>query len=158
MYISSGDLRCIIPSFSTPQFLTDISTKWLSDLKSGFCKSQFYMNRKQCCWSDPNQGIDGDNCLNWVSYGDSETGLWCLCSNLYSFSSLRYHMYSLDFRNFSQGFFSCYSMNPVVLKLWLVYPRNKQSNGNLGIFRHVFGFDYSNEKTSITCISRNLIT
>ena len=24
---------------------TDISTKWLSDLKSGFCKTQFYMNK-----------------------------------------------------------------------------------------------------------------
>ena len=64
----------------------DISTKWLSDLKSGFCKTQFYMNKeqfsigqfkglisgqfntpfwlvdirklkkKQCCWSDINQG------------------------------------------------------------------------------------------------------
>lgn len=66
--------------------IKDISTKWLSDLKSGFCKTQFYMNKerfsigqlkgliigqfsnlfwlvdfrklkkKQCCWSDINQG------------------------------------------------------------------------------------------------------
>ena len=25
----------------------DISTKWLSDLKSGFCKTQFYMNKER---------------------------------------------------------------------------------------------------------------
>ena len=50
------------------------------------------MNRKQCCWSDPNQGIDGDNCLSWVSYGDSETVLgqfalfimYCLFGTLFA--------------------------------------------------------------------------
>ena len=36
----------------------DIVSDWLGDLKEGFCKPTFYLNRGFCCW-----GISGRNPL-----------------------------------------------------------------------------------------------
>jgi chloride channel 3/4/5 len=43
--------------FSCPGFsigiltaIIGISTQWLSDIKLGYCSTQFYLNKKFCCW------------------------------------------------------------------------------------------------------------
>src|SRR5271167_856740 len=41
----------------------DIVTDWLGDLKEGFCRPTFYLNRGFCCWgisgTTPTPGIQG---------------------------------------------------------------------------------------------------
>ncbi|CAG8540609.1 15699_t:CDS:10, partial [Gigaspora rosea] len=42
-----------------------ITTEWLNDIKEGYCKTGFYLNRKNCCW-----GYDDDreSCVEWVRW------------------------------------------------------------------------------------------
>ena len=45
----------------------DISTKWLSDLKSGFCRSDYLLNRTFCCWDY----LDKEACSNWIPWNQA---------------------------------------------------------------------------------------
>ncbi|CAG8728961.1 15483_t:CDS:10, partial [Dentiscutata erythropus] len=42
----------------------DITTEWLSDIREGYCKTGFYLNRKNCCWGYDNR----DSCVEWVRW------------------------------------------------------------------------------------------
>ncbi|KAJ5933186.1 hypothetical protein N7516_007675 [Penicillium verrucosum] len=50
----------------------DITTDWLGDLKSGYCKNgsgggKFYLNKSFCCW-----GLDDHSkCLDWTPWGNA---------------------------------------------------------------------------------------
>ncbi|KAF3912282.1 hypothetical protein AA313_de0203481 [Arthrobotrys entomopaga] len=41
-----------------------IVTEWLSDIKTGYCKTGFYLNEKFCCWGE-NEG-----CPNWKPWSN----------------------------------------------------------------------------------------
>jgi chloride channel 3/4/5 len=70
----------------------DIATRWLSDLKSGYCRGHLYLNQEQCCWSDNDHGIDEDNCTAWHDYGNPNTYgghvllfiMYCLMGTLFA--------------------------------------------------------------------------
>lgn len=52
----------------------NVITAWLASMRTGYCKSNFYLNERYCCW-----GLDDDHCGNW--------------SNWLSFSALNYLMF-----------------------------------------------------------------
>lgn len=31
--------------------VVDIGSGWASNIKTGFCKPKFWLNREQCCWN-----------------------------------------------------------------------------------------------------------
>ncbi|KAG4305745.1 hypothetical protein PORY_000655 [Pneumocystis oryctolagi] len=45
----------------------DIVSGWLSDIKNGYCRSGFYLNRNFCCWISENAE---QTCYDWVSWED----------------------------------------------------------------------------------------
>ncbi|EFE44888.1 hypothetical protein TRV_00329 [Trichophyton verrucosum HKI 0517] len=50
----------------------DITSRWLADIKVGYCKSgveggKFYLNRSFCCWGYD----DPANCKHWISWHDA---------------------------------------------------------------------------------------
>ncbi|CCJ29114.1 unnamed protein product [Pneumocystis jirovecii] len=50
----------------------DIVSGWLSDIREGYCKSGFYLNRNFCCWvpqEDKNKWKK--TCHDWVSWKDA---------------------------------------------------------------------------------------
>ncbi|KTW29237.1 hypothetical protein T552_01192 [Pneumocystis carinii B80] len=44
----------------------DIVSGWLSDIREGYCKSGFYLNRVFCCWIPD----DEKTCSDWILWGD----------------------------------------------------------------------------------------
>ncbi|KAI0243796.1 glycerol ethanol, ferric requiring protein, partial [Massospora cicadina] len=55
----------------------DITSTWLSDLKFGVCRSDWYLNRKFCCWVEaedqrgsqpPPSHLKVGACTNWISW------------------------------------------------------------------------------------------
>lgn len=42
----------------------NIVTEYLSNLRTGYCSSHFYLNRNFCCWGELNES----QCSNWVEY------------------------------------------------------------------------------------------
>ncbi|KAJ3359921.1 hypothetical protein GGF32_008939 [Allomyces javanicus] len=43
--------------------------EWLADLKVGYCRDYWYLNRKFCCWMQEEEA-----CSTWVLWGDVVTG------------------------------------------------------------------------------------
>ncbi|KAJ1869782.1 Structural maintenance of chromosomes protein 3 [Coemansia sp. RSA 990] len=41
-----------------------VSSQWLIDMKSGFCRTGFYLNRRFCCWNADNV------CLDWMTWSE----------------------------------------------------------------------------------------
>lgn len=41
----------------------NVITAWLASLRTGYCKSNFYLSERYCCW-----GQDEDDCQNWTSW------------------------------------------------------------------------------------------
>lgn len=41
----------------------NVITSWLASLRTGYCKSNFYLSERNCCW-----GLDGEKCDNWTSW------------------------------------------------------------------------------------------
>ncbi|KAJ2845378.1 hypothetical protein IWW36_004803, partial [Coemansia brasiliensis] len=41
-----------------------VSSQWLIDIKGGFCRTGFYLNRRFCCWNADNV------CLDWVTWSE----------------------------------------------------------------------------------------
>ncbi|KAG5439908.1 hypothetical protein PCANB_000190 [Pneumocystis canis] len=48
----------------------DIVSGWLSDIREGYCRSGFYLNRDFCCWSP--EKVE-ETCNDWVLWGDAFT-------------------------------------------------------------------------------------
>lgn len=42
-----------------------ITADWLNDLRSGYCKTNWYLNRRFCCWEEK-EGQDCDYWHNWA--------------------------------------------------------------------------------------------
>jgi chloride channel 3/4/5 len=49
----------------------DISTKWLSDLKQGYCTTNIALNRNFCCWNY----VVKDECMEWVPWSWALAGV-----------------------------------------------------------------------------------
>ncbi|KAH8926900.1 hypothetical protein BT69DRAFT_1214570 [Atractiella rhizophila] len=63
--------------------ILSITTTWLSDLKNGYCKTGWWLNRKFCCWEIEATGIVGGGgaeagCQDWNSW-DWPIGFGLLC-------------------------------------------------------------------------------
>ncbi|KAL7748192.1 hypothetical protein RI367_006376 [Sorochytrium milnesiophthora] len=43
-----------------------ITEQWLSDLKLGYCRTDWYLNKKFCCW-----GEDEEECSAWASWSEA---------------------------------------------------------------------------------------
>ncbi|KAJ2696682.1 hypothetical protein H4R19_005718, partial [Coemansia spiralis] len=41
-----------------------VSSQWLIDIKNGYCRSGFYLNRRFCCWNADSV------CLDWVTWSE----------------------------------------------------------------------------------------
>ncbi|KAJ2823473.1 hypothetical protein IWW50_003766 [Coemansia erecta] len=41
-----------------------VSSQWLIDIKGGYCRTGFYLNRRFCCWNAD------DVCLDWVTWSE----------------------------------------------------------------------------------------
>ncbi|KAJ2566828.1 Structural maintenance of chromosomes protein 3 [Coemansia sp. RSA 1822] len=41
-----------------------VSSQWLIDIKGGYCRTGFYLNRRFCCWNADNV------CLDWVTWSE----------------------------------------------------------------------------------------
>ncbi|KAJ1733005.1 hypothetical protein LPJ61_001768, partial [Coemansia biformis] len=41
-----------------------VSSQWLIDIKNGYCRTGFYLNRRFCCWNADNV------CLDWVTWSE----------------------------------------------------------------------------------------
>lgn len=54
----------------------NVITAWLASMRTGYCKSNFYLSERYCCW-----GLDDEHCDNWSSW--------------LSFSTLNYLMFVL---------------------------------------------------------------
>ncbi|KAI8909258.1 chloride channel [Powellomyces hirtus] len=45
----------------------DVISEWASDMKEGYCKDGFYLNRKFCCWH-----VEGnERCHTWATWSDA---------------------------------------------------------------------------------------
>ncbi|KAF8588706.1 Cl-channel protein [Ramaria rubella] len=68
--------------------LISIVTAWLSDIKMGYCRDAWWLNRHFCCW-----GIDSseeDGCASWRSWGFYTPEKWIiyvLCATMFSLIS-----------------------------------------------------------------------
>ena len=65
----------------------DISEQWMSDLKNGYCSSEFYLDKHFCCY------LMGDSCT-WYSWNGDSHLLWLrgyfmyiLCGTFFAFCS-----------------------------------------------------------------------
>lgn len=41
----------------------NVITAWLASMRTGYCKSNFYLSKRHCCW-----GLDDDDCDNWTNW------------------------------------------------------------------------------------------
>lgn len=41
----------------------NVITAWLASMRTGYCKSNFYLSERYCCW-----GLDDDHCENWTNW------------------------------------------------------------------------------------------
>lgn len=42
--------------------MIDIAAPWISDLKAGYCREEFWFNKEQCCWDNDNYtGFDEES-------------------------------------------------------------------------------------------------
>ncbi|KAG5513555.1 hypothetical protein PMAC_000987 [Pneumocystis sp. 'macacae'] len=49
----------------------DIVSGWLSDIREGYCKYGFYLNRNFCCWVPQEVKQVEKTCHDWISWGDT---------------------------------------------------------------------------------------
>ncbi|KAI3317407.1 voltage gated chloride channel [Xylariaceae sp. AK1471] len=62
----------------------NIVTEWLSDIKTGYCTSAFYLNEKFCCWGDDN------GCPHWHTWTGFEPAnyfLYILFATMFAFTA-----------------------------------------------------------------------
>ena len=46
----------------------DIGADWMSDIKEGFCTSQFWFNKEACCWTSSSKfGLESP-CPHWKTW------------------------------------------------------------------------------------------
>ena len=51
--------------------IISIVTVWLADLKLGYCRDAWWLNRKFCCWETMEEGLNsvaGGGCTEWHSW------------------------------------------------------------------------------------------
>lgn len=56
--------------------LISIITEWLSDLKMGYCKDGWWLNKEFCCWEIP--GNERDRCEAWQLWSQMDVGIWVI--------------------------------------------------------------------------------
>ncbi len=44
----------------------NVSSDWLNNIKSGYCKEAFYLSKEYCCWE-----AEGTTCDNWISWSEA---------------------------------------------------------------------------------------
>jgi chloride channel 3/4/5 len=60
-------------SIGTLFSIMSITTSWMSDIKLGYCKTGWWMNRKFCCWEIEVTGVVGGGggeagCEDWRNW------------------------------------------------------------------------------------------
>ena len=50
--------------------IIDIGSEWMTDLKEGTCKHQFWFNKQTCCWNAPVSKVGEGGCDYWVLWSD----------------------------------------------------------------------------------------
>lgn len=53
--------------------LISIITKWLSDVKMGYCSDGWWLNQQFCCWE-----IDGEGCAAWRPWSTVGAARWII--------------------------------------------------------------------------------
>ncbi|CAG8449251.1 8998_t:CDS:10 [Scutellospora calospora] len=83
----------------------DITSEWLSDIKEGYCKPAFYLNRKNCCWGYDD---DRDSCVEWVRWN---TALQAKSAAAEFWTNyLFYIIFSTTFATIAAYLVKCYSL------------------------------------------------
>lgn len=72
-----------------------IVTAWLSDIKMGYCRDAWWLNRNFCCWETESSNEDG--CSSWRTWGYYTPERWIiyvLCAVCYIVfcESTKYHL------------------------------------------------------------------
>jgi chloride channel 3/4/5 len=51
----------------------DIVSEWLGDMKTGYCKTDWYLNKRFCCWEEPLVEGAGSVCQYWQNWAGDGT-------------------------------------------------------------------------------------
>ncbi|KZL87725.1 voltage gated chloride channel [Colletotrichum incanum] len=62
----------------------NIITEWLSDIKTGYCTTAFYLNENFCCWGEDN---GCDEWHHWTGFGPANYFLYILFGTIFAFTS-----------------------------------------------------------------------
>ncbi|GKT59336.1 voltage gated chloride channel [Colletotrichum tofieldiae] len=62
----------------------NIITEWLSDIKTGYCTTAFYLNENFCCWGEDN---GCDEWHHWTGFGPANYLLYILFGTIFAFTS-----------------------------------------------------------------------
>ncbi|CAG8542451.1 10114_t:CDS:10 [Cetraspora pellucida] len=82
----------------------DVTSEWLSDIKEGYCKTAFYLNRKNCCWG---YNDDHASCVEWVRW---TTALQAKSATAEFWTNyLFYIIFSTTFATIAAFLVKCYS-------------------------------------------------
>ncbi|KAK2059894.1 voltage gated chloride channel [Colletotrichum caudatum] len=62
----------------------NIITEWLSDIKTGYCTTAFYLNENFCCWGEDN---GCDEWHHWTGFAPANYILYILFGTVFAFTS-----------------------------------------------------------------------
>ncbi|KAJ2614036.1 Structural maintenance of chromosomes protein 3 [Coemansia sp. RSA 1365] len=58
-------LLCVGVTMGVVATCISVSSQWLVDIKGGYCRTGFYLNRRFCCWNSE------DVCVDWVTWSEA---------------------------------------------------------------------------------------
>ncbi|KAJ1333357.1 CLC voltage-gated chloride channel [Microdochium nivale] len=61
-----------------------VITEWLSDIKTGYCSTGFYLNENFCCWGEDN---GCDDWKHWTGFGPFNYFLYIIFATLFAFTA-----------------------------------------------------------------------
>ncbi|XP_047126233.1 H(+)/Cl(-) exchange transporter 5 isoform X1 [Hydra vulgaris] len=80
--------------------MIDIGTDWMIDLKEGFCKHEFWFNKKACCWNSEIR-YGQHYCAKWMLWSDILGVKNISSSGLYTLNLFCYVMVAVTFASIS---------------------------------------------------------
>ncbi|PIA17274.1 hypothetical protein COEREDRAFT_91979 [Coemansia reversa NRRL 1564] len=63
-------LLCVGVTMGVVATCISVSSQWLVDIKGGYCRTGFYLNRRFCCWNSE------DVCVDWVTWSEALHVRW----------------------------------------------------------------------------------
>ncbi|KAH7031292.1 chloride channel [Microdochium trichocladiopsis] len=64
--------------------ILSVITEWLSDIKTGYCSTGFYLNEKFCCWGEDN---GCDDWKHWTGFGPFNYFIYIIFATLFAFTA-----------------------------------------------------------------------